>query len=80
MSNMRNKIAMTRTRKRFIAGAVCPACKAEDSLMVYMEEDKEHVRCVECDYHMSEDDHTSEEPKGKAAVKRDQVIGVFKPE
>ncbi|TRW49036.1 YheV family putative metal-binding protein [Aliidiomarina halalkaliphila] len=74
---------MTRTRKRFIAGAVCPSCKAEDSLMVYMEENKEHVRCVECDYHMSEDDHAQdaqENTKGKAAVKRDQVIGVFKPD
>ncbi|RUO35623.1 YheV family putative zinc ribbon protein [Aliidiomarina sanyensis] len=68
---------MARSRKRFIAGATCPSCKAQDTLMVYMEDDQEHVTCVECDYQMSEKDQAQE--KSKAQVSADQVIGIFKP-
>lgn len=71
---------MARTRKRFISGAVCPHCKATDSMMVYIEDEQEHVTCVECDYSMSEADMQKEESGKKSAnVSRDQVIGVFKP-
>lgn len=68
---------MSRTKKRFIAGATCPHCKAQDSLMVFTEEGQEHAQCVECDYNMSEADMQTE--KKSSNVSRDQVIGVFKP-
>ena len=68
---------MARTKKRFIAGAVCPECKATDSLMVFTENEAEFVTCVECNYTMSE---TDKQPAEKEpSVSRDQVIGVFKP-
>ncbi|CUS47529.1 MAG: putative nucleic-acid-binding protein containing a Zn-ribbon domain [Idiomarinaceae bacterium HL-53] len=59
-------------KKRFIAGATCPECKAQDSMMLYEEKGREIVRCVECDYQMKE-------PKAPEASAPDQVIGIFKP-
>ncbi|MCC5855178.1 MAG: YheV family putative metal-binding protein [Idiomarina sp.] len=71
---------MTRTRKRFIAGATCPECKAQDSMMLFEEGGKEHVHCVECGYQMSE----PEAPKSPSAQpetpKPEHVIGIFKPD
>lgn len=68
---------MARSRKRFIAGATCPSCKAQDTLMVFIENNTEHVTCVECGYAMSEDDKRAEKSNG--LVSADQVIGIFKP-
>ncbi|WP_113906971.1 YheV family putative zinc ribbon protein [Aliidiomarina celeris] len=69
---------MARTKKRFIAGATCEKCKAEDTLMLFVEDNKEHVECVQCGYKMSEPDSAS----AQSATKRpnaDSVIGIFKP-
>lgn len=41
---------MAVTRKRFIAGAICPRCKAMDRLVVYEEDGKEFRACVSCDF------------------------------
>ncbi len=63
-------------KKRFIAGATCPECKAMDTMMLYMEHDVEKVECIECG-------HTMSQPKGavQASTRQfEQVIGVFKPE
>jgi len=67
---------MSKTKKRFIAGATCTECKAVDSLMLYTENGIEHVECVECGFKMSE-------PKTQGSGSErtfDGVIGVFKPE
>lgn len=66
---------MARQKKRFIAGATCPKCKAMDTLMLFLENDVEQVECVECKHRFSE-------PKEQGGSQRqfDQVIGVFKPE
>ncbi len=37
-------------RKRFIAGAKCPACQAQDSLAMWRENNVDVVECVECGY------------------------------
>ncbi len=37
---------MATTRKRFIAGAVCPKCKAMDTLALWQEDQVEVVECV----------------------------------
>ena len=39
---------MSATRKRFIAGAVCPSCSAMDTLAVWREDQVEVVECVKC--------------------------------
>jgi len=36
------------TKKRFIAGAVCPACSEPDKLMMWNEDDVPHRECVHC--------------------------------
>ena len=38
------------TKKRFIAGAVCPACSEPDKLMMWNEDEVPHRECVACGY------------------------------
>ncbi|CAB0150617.1 hypothetical protein PSI9734_01060 [Pseudidiomarina piscicola] len=80
---------MARTRKRFIAGAECPACQATDTLMLLVTEKdsgelEEQVQCVACQHSFTEKDKQSEaEAATSAATKAvhdDNVIGIFKPE
>ncbi|MBU2925862.1 YheV family putative zinc ribbon protein [Colwellia sp. 1_MG-2023] len=62
-------------RKRFIAGAVCPKCKAQDTLALTKEDGVEKVTCVSCG-----DQMTQSEPQVEEVVRQhEQVIGVFKP-
>ncbi|NTS75685.1 YheV family putative metal-binding protein [Catenovulum sp. SM1970] len=63
-------------KKRFIAGAVCPECKAVDSLMLYMENNVEQVECVDCGHKKSQTD----KQVSQAAKQPGSVIGIFKPE
>lgn len=65
-------------KKRFIAGATCPECKAEDSMMLYEQDGREMVRCVECDFLMKEPE--PEPVHEKSGTQADQVIGIFRPE
>ncbi len=39
------------TKKRFIAGAVCPACKAMDRVQMYRDSDYDYRECVACGFH-----------------------------
>lgn len=43
-------------RKRFIAGAVCPQCQAQDTLAVGQEEQVDVVICIKCGYHQRQSD------------------------
>ncbi|WP_017444322.1 YheV family putative zinc ribbon protein [Gayadomonas joobiniege] len=65
-----------RQKKRFIAGAVCPKCKQQDTLMLFFEQGVEQIECVECGHQQSQ---TSNEVK-QASGAQSQVIGLFKPE
>ncbi|HEY6528517.1 MAG TPA: YheV family putative zinc ribbon protein [Cellvibrionaceae bacterium] len=40
----------TPTKKRFIAGAVCPKCAAMDTVITYRQDDKDWRGCVNCDF------------------------------
>jgi uncharacterized protein len=40
-----------RTKKRFIAGAICPRCSEMDKLMMYRENEKDFRECVSCGFH-----------------------------
>ncbi|CAM3933262.1 YheV family putative zinc ribbon protein [Rheinheimera salexigens] len=66
----------TRKKKRFIAGATCPKCHAQDTMMLFLENNVEKVECVACSYQMVQ----PQEQIVKAGRKSEQVIGVFKPE
>ncbi|MCW8195543.1 YheV family putative metal-binding protein [Proteobacteria bacterium 005FR1] len=39
-----------KSKRRFIAGAVCPRCKEMDTIVVYREEGVDHRACVSCDF------------------------------
>jgi len=56
---------MSATRKRFIAGAVCPSCSAMDTLAVWRE-DRHHQR-------------QTEQQVEKHVRPQEQVIGIFQP-
>jgi uncharacterized metal-binding protein (TIGR02443 family) len=62
-----------RSKKRFIAGATCPHCGAEDAIMLLIEDGKETVQCVECDYLEAK----PEDPNTRLG---ETVIGLFKPD
>lgn len=38
------------TKRRFVAGAVCPRCSEMDKLVVYSEDGKDFRECVACGY------------------------------
>lgn len=60
-------------RKRFIAGAICPACQALDALAVWRESGVDVVGCVKCGHQMRDVDEHRHEPVRKEG----QVIGIF---
>ena len=66
-------VSRIRVKKRFVAGAKCPKCKAADTIVLFKEQGVETVECVECDYR---DQQTEEQVAAKATG---GVIGVFKP-
>ncbi|MGF1740741.1 YheV family putative metal-binding protein [Vibrio profundum] len=63
-------------KKRFIAAAKCDHCHAQDTLRWWIENNIEHVECVECDFF---------EQRKPSSVKENShsdqdMIGIFKPE
>ncbi|MBH2654292.1 YheV family putative zinc ribbon protein [Serratia ureilytica] len=66
---------MSATRKRFIAGAVCPGCSAMDTLAVWREDQVEVVECVKCGHHQRQ----TEQQVEKHVRPQEQVIGIFQP-
>lgn len=67
---------MSVTRKRFIAGAVCPKCNALDTLAIWRESQVEVVECVSCNHHQRQTDQQVEQQLRQ----HESVIGVFQPE
>jgi uncharacterized metal-binding protein (TIGR02443 family) len=67
---------MNNHKKRFIAGAVCPKCKAMDTMALTKENNIETVTCVGCGEKMVQ----PEAQVAKAVRQHEQVIGVFNPE
>lgn len=63
-------------RKRFIAGAVCPSCQAQDSLAMWRENNIDVVQCVKCGHQMREVDKQAREH----IRSQEQVIGIFHPD
>ncbi|WP_338564663.1 YheV family putative zinc ribbon protein [Erwinia sp. E_sp_W01_6] len=63
-------------RKRFIAGATCPGCKAQDTLALWQENNIDVVECVKCGHQMREADKQVRD----RVRDNEQVIGIFHPE
>lgn len=68
---------MTATRKRFIAGAVCPECHSRDTLAVWRENGVETVGCVTCGFTQRQTDSPLADNK-KSDPKN--IIGIFHPD
>ncbi len=63
-------------KKRFIAGAVCPKCKAVDTMALTKENNVEQVTCIACGEQMSQPQaHVEQKTRPQ-----EQVIGMFNPE
>jgi len=45
-----SEVVVNKTKKRFIAGAVCPACSEPDKLMMWNEDGVPHRECVACGF------------------------------
>lgn len=45
---------MSVIRKRFIAGAVCPQCQSQDTLMFWQKNTFDYVECKKCHYKQSQ--------------------------
>jgi len=66
---------VSKNKKRFIAGAECPKCKALDSIALTLENAVETLTCVACGY-----TQTQTPNQAKSATRQfEQIIGVFDP-
>ncbi|GAA4884102.1 YheV family putative zinc ribbon protein [Ferrimonas pelagia] len=63
------------TKKRFIAGATCPQCQQQDSIMLYAQSGVEVMECVECGHQRRQGSAPAQQQAGSG-----EVIGLFKPE
>lgn len=67
---------MSSTRKRFIAGATCPKCQSQDTLMMWREDKIDIVECVKC----GEQQRQINDEATPHVRKQEKVIGIFTPE
>lgn len=66
------------SKKRFIAGAVCPKCQCIDTLRWWREAQVEALECVACAH--SERTSSEGSSKHQAPIEDTQhLIGLFKP-
>ncbi|MEH0667306.1 YheV family putative metal-binding protein [Vibrio scophthalmi] len=63
-------------KKRFIAGASCPHCQAQDTLRWWIENNIEWVECVECQH----TDQRKPQEVEKTPHAGQDMIGIFKPD
>ena len=67
-------------KKRFIAGAVCPACHKQDTLRWWQENEIEMVECVACHHTDRRVPQSVTDSEQLSPEAKQQVIGIFKPE
>ncbi|MFC3186309.1 YheV family putative zinc ribbon protein [Shewanella intestini] len=65
---------MSKIKKRFVAGAKCPKCGAQDSILLFKLNGIETVECTDCDYTAQQVDEQAKQQSSGS------LIGVFKPE
>lgn len=68
---------MSEVKKRFIAGAVCPACSEQDKIVMWDEDGVPHRECVACGYADTLNAQGQSVPKELAT--RVNVSGLSKP-
>ncbi|MDD1782152.1 YheV family putative metal-binding protein [Enterovibrio sp. ZSDZ35] len=68
------------SKKRFIAGATCPACQSADTLRWWQEHHVEVVECVSCGHSDRRSPVASDTSTSEPTEQDAQVIGIFKPQ
>lgn len=70
-----NRMSLSKSKKRFIAGASCPKCNKLDTVALTLENAVETLICVSCGFTQTQT------PKQATAATRqfEQMIGVFDP-
>lgn len=63
--------------RRFIAGAVCPACQLIDKIVVYREAETEFCECVRCGHKQQQE--VESKPVVAKVGKKEQIIKVVRP-
>ncbi|MDM8348948.1 YheV family putative zinc ribbon protein [Pseudomonas sp. sp1636] len=58
-----NDLPMNASKRRFIAGAVCPACSAMDKIQMWDEDAVPHRECVACGYADTLDERGNSVPR-----------------
>ena len=58
--------------KRFIAGAVCPSCGAQDTVRMYQQEAKEYRECVDCGF--SDEFHQKPAQEGQVSASGEPTL------
>ncbi len=67
-----------KAKKRFIAGAICPACSKEDTLRWWVDAHVEVIECVACG-HTQRRSPTQSKSSNQHTQPHPSVIGFFKP-
>ena len=68
-------MALSKIKKRFIAGANCPQCNALDTVALTLENAVETLSCVSCGFKQSQ----TPKQANSATRQFEQLIGVFNP-
>ncbi|MCO7227081.1 YheV family putative zinc ribbon protein [Pleionea sp. CnH1-48] len=61
--------------RRFIAGAVCPECQAQDRIVTYQKNEQDFFECIDCGYieGMNEKSQKSDTPDNKHAAAENMI-------
>lgn len=63
------------TAKRFVAGAKCPQCNQQDTIVCYYEEEIFIRECVECDFR-EKITNDAEEKEPESSISPAQIIKI----
>lgn len=64
-----------RPKKRFIAGAKCPACQALDRVVMYSLPEREWIECVDCGHRENRPDAVPAKTVTALATDASTVVG-----
>lgn len=68
-------MALSKTKKRFIAGANCPQCNEPDTVFLTLDNAVETLACISCGFQKSQTPNQA----SSATRQFEQIIGVFNP-
>ena len=67
---------MSVTRKRFIAGAVCPGCNKPDGVALWRHEGVGVIECVHCGHHQRQSQSQSQSERQSQSQSQSEALAV----